>query len=168
MMKHVLMTVAVLSVVWSGCSYPEGYKLVNEKDKFSVEVAGYMSKTRDLSTNPSLQYHNRFRTVYLIVDDVHKSTTKETFEEYHKRNIDGFKKRFGDIRVTTLPDTLLNGQKALLEEIRLKTDNEYVWYYLATVETKEYYYQVCSWTIEKRKEKYEKDIRYMVNSFKEL
>jgi hypothetical protein len=167
-MKQLFWAVLVGMALASGCSYPEGYKLINEKDKFSIEVAGYLTKTRDLSTNPSLQYHNRFRTVYLLVDDVHKSTTKETFEEYHKRNIDGFKKRFGNITITVLPDTLLNGHKALLEEIRLKTDNEYVWYYLATVETEEYYYQICSWTIEKRKEKYEKDIRHMVNSFKEL
>jgi hypothetical protein len=158
----------LLYSIYAGCNYPEGYKPLIEKDKYSIEVAGYLSRTRDLSTNPSLQYHNRFRTVYLLVDDTHKSTTKDDLTQYHQNIINGFKKQFGNITLKTLPDTLLNGKKAILEEIRLKTDNEYVWYYLATVETDKNFYQICSWTIEKRKEKYETDIRHMVNSFKEL
>jgi hypothetical protein len=167
-MKYLITPVALCLLLAAGCTYQKGYKNIVEKDKFSIEVAGYLSKTRDLSTTPSLQYHNRFRTVYLLVDDTHKSTTKESFVQYHENALNGFRKIFGDIKVTVLPDTLLNGQKCILEEIVLKTDNEKVWYLLATIETEKNYYQVCSWTIEKRKEKYENDIRYMVTSFKEL
>jgi hypothetical protein len=158
----------LLCSILAGCYYPEGYKIVTEKDRYTVDVANYLTKTRDLSTTPSLQYHNRYRTVYLLIEDTHKYTTKESFEDYHQKIIDGFKKRFGAINITALPDTLLNGNRAVFEEITLKTDGENVWYYLATVETPKRYYQICSWTIERRKEKYENDIRQMVNSFKEL
>jgi hypothetical protein len=150
------------------CSYPEGYKTIIEKEQYSIDVAGYLTKTRDLSTTPSLQYHNRFRTVYLVVTDKLKSSTEENFEKYHHNLIKSFEKQFGKIKVTVLPDTLLNGHKAIIEEIELKTDGEKVWYYIATLETDKYFYQVCSWTIDRRKEKYEADIRHMVNSFKEL
>jgi hypothetical protein len=158
----------IIILFLTACVYPEGYKLVTEKDKFTVEVAGYLTKTRDLSPVPSLQYHNRYRTVYLLIEDTHKSTTQESFEAYHQKIIDGFKKRFGTIQVTVLPDTMLNGHRAILEEITVKTDGEEVWYYLATIESPKRFYQVCSWTISRRKEKYEKDIRHMVNSFKEI
>ena len=164
---YVSFFVVVLLSMFS-CSYPEGYKPIIEKDRYTIDIAGYLTKTRDLSTTPSLQYHNRFRTVYLVVADKIKSSTEENFKQYHDNLIASFKKQFGEIKVTVLPDTVLNGHKAIIEEISLKTDGEKVWYYIATLETDKYYYQVCSWTIERRKEKYEADIRHMVNSFKEL
>lgn len=158
-----------ISFLWLlACSYPRGYKTVIEKNKYAIEVASYLTRTRDLSSTPGLQYHNRYRTVYLVVEDTYKSTTDESFEAYCEKVIEGFKKRFGNIQVYQLPDTQLNGQRAVLQEITLSTDGEEVWYYLAMVETQKRYYQICSWTIARRKDKYEQDIRHMVHSFKEI
>lgn len=167
MKLNITIVVAALLSLFA-CSYPEGYKTIIEKDRYSIDIAGYLTKTRDLSTTPSLQYHNRFRTVYLVVTDKLKSSTDEDFEKYHNNLVKSFEKQFGEIKVKVLPDTLLNGHTAIIEEIELKTDGEKVWYYIATLETDNYFYQVCSWTLDRRKEKYETDIRHMVNSFKEL
>lgn len=152
----------------ASCSYQEGYKSITEKGQFNIEVAGYLTKTRDLSTEPSLQYHNRFRTVYLLVDDKLKSKDKESFTVFHDNILKGFKKTFGEVKVKTLPDTILNGKKAIIQELSLKTDGEKVFYILACVETDKFYYQLCSWTLDFRRDKYEKDLRHMIYSFKEL
>lgn len=158
----------LLILLLHACTYDEAFKIVNEKNLYTLEIASYLTKTRDLSTIPSLQYHNRFRTVYLVIKNDLISTIDMDFESYRQEFVNSFLERFPDAQLNTLPQNELNGYPAIMEEIVVKTDGEKVWYLSATVKGKKHYYQILSWTLDHRKEKYEQDIRQMVQSFQIL
>lgn len=169
MLKKLQIIISGLIIFFiSSCSYDENFKTVQEKNLFTIEVAPYLTKTRDLSTIPSLQYYNRFRTVYLVVKSDLISTLDQSFEDYHHDFVQSFEERFPDTKFTTISKTDLNGFPAIIEETTIKTDGEKVWYLSATVKGKQHYFQLLSWTLDHRKEKYEVDIQKMIQSFQVL
>src|SRR5690606_24671192 len=145
-MKHAFSVFIASIFVLASCSYPEGYKTIQEKNIYEIDVAGYLTKTRDMWSVPSLQYHNRFRTVYLIVVDKLKSTTNnKSFEEFNQDVLKDFKTQFPGMTIIPSTDSLINGHRAIVHEMEAEMDGEKVWYLLAVLEGKERYYQVCSW-----------------------
>lgn len=158
----------MMLVILAGCKYDDGLQQHTVADEFTVWVAGYMEASNKLHPDARFQYENRFRTVYLLLlrDDPKQYTSLQDYGNFATEELTSV---LEDVKIEPIDSvTAINGAPALEYEIHGNMTRERIFYDLAVVEGKSYYYRVVSWTIGPRKPKYYADIKAMVSSFKPL
>ncbi|MCC8188991.1 MAG: hypothetical protein LIP08_16235 [Bacteroides sp.] len=151
------------------------------EDMYSISLPGYLSETKDLNEDASLQYQNLGKEFYVIVIDDLKSDMQDILEEYELLEIypndlegysnliwDGFEEDMDIQKITDPTDDRINGMSVKYRKINAVTEGMDVFYYFVIVEGKERFYQILTWTLTERQRKYEEEMKHIIYSFKEL
>ncbi|TAF67290.1 MAG: hypothetical protein EAZ55_02930 [Cytophagales bacterium] len=162
----------MLLLVWlvSSCDMETKFERKTAKNGlFSLEIADYLKEASELNKTASLQYSNEQKEVYIIVIDDSKKEIGDSYDlksyfEFASGNIKGGIK---DAKLSTPTTKDVNGMKLMVGEITGSFNDIGVYYILATVESKDNFYQVLTWTMEKNKDSFGKDMMKMVESIKE-
>ena len=134
---------------------------------FSLRIPGFLTPTKKLHDEASLQYQNLVREFYMIVIDESRTAfdsmiTENEMKEY-TTNLDGYAKlvkdQFAD-RVEDLDNIeIKTGQTSKGRDLRFfdanaTVDGLKIYYHYGFVEDNKKYYQVISWTLQSKKDKY--------------
>jgi len=180
-MKNILLLLSILLFV-SSCSFNSKPKEIDVKGKYKMNIPGFMISTNQLNDDASLQYQNPLKELYIIViddtfDDFSKAINSNEVESEYTNDFNGFVELIssgeGELFFTVadrskMKDETINGLKAkTLENIRNITGVD-IYYKAALIQGKDTYYQVIAWTLASRKDKHEKIITEMINSFTEI
>ncbi|MGQ0827516.1 MAG: hypothetical protein ACT4ON_03870 [Bacteroidota bacterium] len=163
-----------ISFVLASCQHEAVFMEVKVNDRYSITVPDYLQPCTDLHKDASLQYQNTEKDVYAIVINEKKITMQEynldyDIELYFKSIASQpFLETIKDGKVSIPGRQEIDGHKALIAEITGKIEGAEVFYKLAVIESQYEFYQVLIWTRAEHKEKFEKDMITMIESFKEL
>ena len=170
MKKILVLGLSLLLLV--SCNSNTENRTVKIKNKYSLELPDFLSEVQNLNPEASLQYQNPLKEFYVIVLDEPKSDFPNPdvidLEEYKnilKANLEASLENptFSPIR-----DTVINGLKTKLFSLSDKTDGIEIYYQFAYIESKTDFYQILTWTLENRKDKFSKDMDKIIASFTEL
>lgn len=173
MLKRILFCVA-LSLILASCQHETIFTEVKVNDRYSVTIPEYLQPCTDLHKDASLQYQNVEKDIYTIVIDEKKITMQGYDLDYdldlYFKSIASqpFLETIKDGKVSIPGRQQIDGNKALIAEITGKIEQTDVYYKLGVVETPYQFYQLLVWTRAENKEKYEKDMIRIIESFKEL
>lgn len=128
------------------------------------------SKQTDLHEDSELQAANRRRDAYLIVLTESKEdfATGTTFKDHAKLTFDSLHSKLSEATVTRGPTEItINGRSALQSEIHGTTDGLNVVYIHTTVDGKEEFHQLLSWTLKSKFASNRSAMESIINSFTE-
>ncbi len=156
------------------CNQETTFAEVNINNRYTISMPAYMKPCNDIQKDASLQYQNLEKDVYVIVIDEKKVLMQDydfnfNLDAYFN-NISsrGFAENIKDGKLSVPGRQEINGNKALIADITGKLEENNVFYKFAVIETPYEFYQILSWTRADNREKLEKDMVKMIESFKEL
>ncbi len=161
----------------------DDFKFVKVSDKYGMRIPKYMSQSRELNDEASLQYQNMFKETYVIVID----ESKEEFIDVMK-SIGEYDdsltivQNYREIQVGLISDmmnvkeisetqtTKISGMDAESVIIDGTVDGVLygISYFLTFVESENDMYMIMAWTLSNKKKKYEPTFQTMSSSFKLL
>lgn len=157
-----------------------GTQTVKVDGKYSIELPKYLEKTSDINPEASLQYQNVVKQFFVIVIDEPKTEFENALQEHslydmYSNDLEGYSKLITDsmdksIKLKKKPEfenTTINGKTARLLSFEGLNSGYPVYWKLAFVEGNSHYYQIMVWTKAESKDKYEKEMTAIINSFKE-
>lgn len=149
---------------FSSCKYQEGTFEVKADDVFKLELPNYVSSTQQLAPGSPIQFLNRYRTIYVVglYDSKGKS---RTLASYDSTVIKRFSLDLKEFKSQKIREQRNDGLQQNFYRLEGKSTGENIVYFLMTAEDNEYYYQVCTWTLDFRLEKYEQDLKSIIASF---
>jgi hypothetical protein len=156
------------------CNQETTFTEVNINNRYTIAVPAYMKPCGDIQKDASLQYQNLEKDVYAIVIDEKKVTMQGYDLNYNLdtyfNNISsqGFSENIKNGKLSVPGRQEINGHKALIADITGKLEENDVFYKFAVIETPYEFYQILSWTRADHRQKLEKDMVKMIESFKEL
>ncbi|HSH67010.1 MAG TPA: hypothetical protein VLB84_14760 [Bacteroidia bacterium] len=171
-MKKTLLFIFV--VLFISCNQETTFSEVNVNDRYSIMIPTYMKACNDIQKDASLQYQNLDKDVYVIVIDEKKVTMQDydlnfNLDSYYNSiSSQGFSESIKNGKISIPGRQEINGNKALIADITGKLEENEVYYKLAVVETPYEFYQIMTWTRAAHREKLEKDMITIIESFKEL
>jgi hypothetical protein len=160
--------------IFSSCSNETAFKEVKVNDRYSISIPEYLQPCVDLHKDASFQYQNTDKDIYAIVIDERKKTMAKYDLDYdidlYFKNIASqpFLETIKNGKVTTPVRETINGNSALVSEITGNVDGIDAYYKMGVIETPYAFYQILTWTRADNKDKYENDMKRMIESFKEL
>ena len=151
-------------------------------EDYSLILPDFLSKTDELNPNASLQYQNLDKELFVIVieEDRQEFTRKileNKVEEVYPPNLKGYTDivyhSIGEtIKIsakTDIEDVEINGLSAKTFTIQGQTqDRISVYYSFTLVKGKDKYYQIAQWTAKNQKALFEKQMKEIAASFKQL
>ena len=151
-------------------------------EDYSLILPDFLSKTDELNLNASLQYQNLDKELFVIVieEDRQEFTRKileNKVEEVYPPNLKGYTDivyhSIGEtIKIsakTDIEDVEINGLSAKTFTIQGQTqDRISVYYSFTLVKGKDKYYQIAQWTAKNQKALFEKQMKEIAASFKQL
>lgn len=162
----------LLSILFlSACTYKNEWHQVPVQNKFSVELPDYMKESKKLRADASLQYENRYRNTYIIVIEHDKKNIP--FNEFVNNSINPITKYLDKPAITDSMNITLNNLPTrvnkIMGEMESGDEKENIYYTHYSIDGKKKYYEVCTWTRgPKRLDQYGKDLKRMMDSFKEI
>lgn len=151
----------------SSCKYDEGAFEAKAGDVFKIEVPNYFSSTQQLAPGAPIQFLNRYRTVYVVGLYDSKGKSK-TLDDYDETVIERFSLDLKEFESEKIKEEQVNGLTKRHYKLTGRSTGENIIYYLMTAEDEEHYYQVCTWTLDFRLEKYEQDLQSIIKSFERI
>jgi hypothetical protein len=156
------------------CNRETTFSEVNVNDRYTILIPTYMKPCNDIQKDASLQYQNLEKDIYAIVIDEKKITMQDydlnfNLDTYYNNiSSQGFSESIKNGKISIPGRQEINGNKALVADITGKLEDNDVYYKFAVVETPYEFYQILTWTRASHREKLEKDMVKMIESFKEL
>jgi hypothetical protein len=147
-----------------------GGPLNSTDGKSKVVMPKGWSKQTDLHDDSELQAANRRRELYLIVLTESKVDfpAGTTFKDHAKLTLDSLKSNLTGANVVNGPTEItINGRSALQSEIHGTIDGLNVVYIHTTVDGKENFYQLLSWTLKSKLSANKPEMDSIINSFAE-
>lgn len=171
-MKKILLLSTL--IVFLSCNRETTFSEVNINNRYSIQMPSYMKPCNDIQKDASLQYQNLEKDIYAIVIDEKKITMQnydlnfnlDTY--YNNISSQGFSESIKNGKISIPGRQEINGHKALIADITGKLEDNEVYYKFAVVETPYEFYQIMTWTRASHRDKLEKDMTKMIESFKEL
>lgn len=165
-------TFIIALVVLVSCKKSENkteseYKTITVKDKFTIELPEFLSETKGLNDDASLQYQNIFKKLFVVVIDEPKIEGLD-LDALASVGKGGLESALQESVFSPVKDTLISGMKAKLLTLSGKISGEKIYYELAYLESDRNLYQILTWTTFKKKEKYRKEMKTMLTSLKEI
>lgn len=168
---RVLLLFVVLTI--AACSYSGEFKAVQVAKRYTISLPDYMTENEEgkLNKEATLQYGNYFRNFYIIVlekpmsrthslADYTRDATKELVNSLQKPiQIDS-----AAVEVNGMP----GAQVSMKGIVGVDELNEHIYYRLVFLQGKDRVYQLTLWSWDKNRDKYEEDIKKIIESFKEL
>lgn len=147
-----------------------GGPLVSTDGKSQVVMPKGWSKQTDLHDDAELQAANRRRELYLIVLTEAKQDfpAGTTFKDHAKLTLDSLQSNLSGAELVRGPTEItINGRSALQSEIQGTIDGLNVVYIHTTVDGKENFYQLLSWTLRDKLSSNRSEMESIINSFAE-
>lgn len=167
-----LIAVGFLFTLLISCDSKTEFQTVKIKNQYSLELPDFLSEVQNLNPSASLQYQNPLREFYTIVIDEPKTDfpnpAEINLEEYHNLLKSNLETSIDKASFSTAKDTMINGLKAKLFTASGSTQGIDIFYKFAYIESKAHFYQILTWTLLVRKDKFSKDMDKIIASFKEL
>lgn len=157
------------------------FKLVKIQDLYQVALPDYMSVSKDLSEEASLQYQNLFKELYVVVLDEPWREFKETFESLGLYDDTlGVLDNYTNVQYESITEELtitsdvirksakINGLPARIIQFDATVEDIDVpiTYYYTFFQGPENVYLMLSWTLQTRREAYQSILEKMARSFK--
>lgn len=176
----VLLTLSLLACTSSTKREATDWATV-DSEKFTVEIPSFLKKASNLHEEAIVQYQNPVKEFYFIVIQESAATfhaaleTNELTESYSS-DLDGYANllsdRFSETTDETpeksaIQSTTLRGKEARYFEASGKIDGIDIYYHYGFVKGDTTYYQLVSWTLKERKQKFSEDMLGIFQSFKE-
>lgn len=154
-------------------------QIVTKDDLYSLEIPSFLVETKSLNADASLQYNNPVTEYYIIVIDENKAATDSalnsledfspaSLKTYSELLFENYCENSNILAKTAFTDTVANNLKMRRTAIRSTVEGNEVYMLYAFIEGKEHYYQVMTWTLAERKEKFSGQMERSIYSFKEL
>ncbi|MBC8047124.1 MAG: hypothetical protein H7Y00_10040 [Fimbriimonadaceae bacterium] len=182
-MKSTLFTLAMVFAL-SGCKQlTEQTSDISINNQYRISIPASLNKMDDLNEEASLQYGNGLQEFYIIVIDETKQSWKEavdqygaiidstltnSFESYRNYLMGGFKENVVNSNFKNTTPITINNMNGYLYEVEGKVSGSDIYFYYTFIEGKEHFYQLMSWTMKDRKDKYKEQMVAMTNSFAEI
>lgn len=165
-----LIVLGLLFTILISCNSNTEYQTVRVKNKYSLELPDFLSEVQNLNPEASLQYQNPLKEFYVIVLDEPKNyfTDAIGLEEYKNILRTNLETSLESPTFSPSRDTVINGLKTKLSSLSDKRDGIAIYYQFAYIESKTHFYQILTWTLENRKDKFSPDMDKIIASFKEL
>ena len=170
-MKKIVALGLVLTLLIS-CDSRTEYQTVKVKNKYSLELPDFLSEAQNLNPEASLQYQNPLKEFYVIVLDEPKTDfpnpAEINLEEYRTILRENLKGTLQSPSFLNERDTVIKGLKAKLFSLTDQTGGLKIYYQFAYIESKTHFYQILTWTLEDRKDKFSNEMAKIIASFKIL
>ncbi|OPZ90912.1 MAG: hypothetical protein BWY74_02151 [Firmicutes bacterium ADurb.Bin419] len=148
----------------------ETTKVVKSEDgKMELTIpSNWNDNDEELHDEAELKVSSYVEEKYVIVLNEEKSAFEDdmTLQEYHDIIIGAMKDSVDNSEVSAPTETELNGNKAILVQIKGSVNKIKVTYWVYTVESTDNFTQVIGWTLQKDEEKNTEAIMNVMNSFK--
>jgi hypothetical protein len=180
MKQYILRAFVLLIAVSAAISCGNDLQTVTVKGKYTIELPSNFKETSDLNKAASLQYQNVVKDIYAIVIDEPKEALGYALEQnslydmypndlkgYSKLITDGMEASISIKKMPDFEDTTINGLKARILSFEGLSSGHQVYWKLAFVEGNNTYYQIMVWTSAASRQKYEKEMTAIINSFEE-
>ncbi len=173
----------VTAVIVQSCNIETTYETVNVKNRFSVVLPSFLTKTNDLNDDASLQYQNERREFYIAVieesfEEVDTAIEyyekeenigyKNTLEDYKKMTLDDYKTQLTNAEMFNTKDTVVNNMQAITTHLRGTINGVDIFYSIGIFKGKTRYYQANSWTLASNENLYKDDLDKIIYSIKEV
>lgn len=174
-MKNI--TLLLLAVFIISCESSDEWKTI-KVNNYAVELPSYLSESKQLNDDASLQYQNIFKELYIIVIDENKkemesSLSDNGLDEIYSNDFEGYTELLStnlasnvEMKNKTEKDTLINSLQAKILKFEGEVEDFKVFYEVAYINGVDDYYQVMSWTLLDNKSNYEQTMDKMIHSFK--
>lgn len=159
------------------------YKNVSKEGVYKIMVPSFMDSTTKLHEEAGLQYANTFKELYLIVIKEKKAQLKaltltneamaNVFPDTNRllgsyfTFIKSSLEKQPQYKLIDTIDKVIKQAPAKVGGIQLKLNELQVYYRIAAIEGKENLYQIYTWTLADRKDRYQPIMDSMINSLKE-
>lgn len=176
--------IAILALSATGCDQMmDKTSEVTIHDQYKLTVPGSLAHLDNLNENASLEYGNKLQEFYVIVIDELKqewvnalaqygelqdSTITPDLKGYRTFLMDGFKQSVTNANFKQSKEFTVNNMPAHLYEIEGQVGGIEAYYYYTFVEGREHFYQILTWTLLDRRDKYRDEMETMTNTFVEL
>ena len=166
-------------LIFTSCEQADQTVIID--NRYSLDIPSFLKESNDLNEDASLQYQNIWKEFYVIVIDETKDEFHQVLEEteltdLYSSNIIGY----SDILIEGIEESMSVHEKSSLDSIKIngmeartisysgKTEDIDVYFLFAFIEGKNSYYQVMTWTLGERKDKYKEQMAKIISTFKEL
>lgn len=176
-----LLVYLILILTLSSCGVSDSVEPVTFQNLYSLEVPSFMEATTALNDDASLQYQNLIKELYVIVihetkDEINNAITdnnldfiySKDFDGYSQMVVDNFNESINIINRSEISDIIINGLKAKTFTLSGTVEGVEAYFKFCLVEGNDNYYQIMTWTLEDRKDKYSEKMNSIINSFKEV
>lgn len=166
-MKKLQLFVSIFLVVLllNSCKYPDTPKSFEFKEKFNIEFAPYLSKTKDIHPNAIFQAQNKYRDVYYILVPQAYKPDSLWFETLYDSLSNDLKKGVKESYV--LKDTFfVNDKNYIVHELSMngKVKEKSFFFLFQLIQKDTTIYQSAGWCFKNKKDLWEKDLRAINNS----
>lgn len=156
------------------------WKVVHSKN-FSIKVPDYLKKGTDLHEDAVVQYQNIIKEFYFIViqesaEGFHATITESELGEEYPPNLDGYANfvaaNFSEnvdelFKKTDMKPITVNGKEGRYFEANAKVGDVNIHYHYGFIQGDTTYYQLLSWTLMNKEQKFNTTMLNMLQSFKE-
>jgi len=130
---------------------------------FYLSVPDYMTKTKNLNNDASLQYENTVKEAYVIVIEDSKEELKDLgmvyqdSKEFYDDFVKTYTKAVQEAATTDSKTFTINGNSFTQGEITYVSDSVKIYMLATVVETKTNFYKILCWTLKENKDKLKSD-----------
>lgn len=147
----------------------EAYKVGHE---FSVSVPEYMTKTKELNSNASIQFMNALKEAYTIVldeskDDHKLAGIKFNIDDYYDDLMTNFVKGLTNVDIGEPMKFKEKGFNYKQVQMYATSDKVNISYLITCIETEKYFYRIICWTVKENKSKLINDFIKISTSLRE-
>ena len=167
-----LITLALLVCVVTGCAQLQKLAkptvLKSPDGKFQLTVPGGWSENASLNDQADIKAANKIEEVYVIVITEAKSdfTEETSLDEFTTITRDAILANLESPDATEPRPVTVNGNPARAYDIQGAVKNVKLAYLVTTVETTDHYHQIITWTLQSRKDKNQKVLQDVIDSFR--
>ena len=165
-----------LSVLFfaSSCTTTNEYSDVLVNDQYVLTIPKSLHQCTDLHKKASLQFQSLNEDFYVVVIDEKKLTLRDFGFNYDLKTYydtiikQSFTQKIKYPVIDKHPrEITIGGNKAIITTVRGFVNNKQVFYKFGIVETPDYFYQIAVWTREEKREKLEREMQKIIESFRE-
>ena len=179
MVKTIFIIIGLL--ILTACSEMGKPQKVVIENRYSMEVPPFLVKATNLNKEASLQYQNIYFGFYVIVlDETKKEVCKSLtdnelggdytpdFNGYCKLIFDNYLNKIEIKNKSEISEYNINGLKAKKMTMDGKFEGVDAYFYISLIDGKDTFYQIMTWTLQDKKNKYSGVMEKMINTFNEL
>lgn len=150
----------VVALLLNSCKYPDTPKSFEFKEKFKIDYAPYLSKTKDVHPNAIFQAQNKYRDVYYILVPQAYKPDSLWFDTLYDSLTNDLKNGVKESYV--LKDTSYqNSKNYKVHEMELsgKVKEKSFYFLFQLIQKDTTVYQSSGWCFKNKKDLWEKDLR---------